>query len=402
MYIQKHGRVMKNRKTIALGFICGLMLALSSVYGMTDSNKDAMVYIVKQGDTLWNIAVRFNANPWIWPKLWEQNKYITNPHLIYPGEPIALLPTSVVPLTGVAAAPLTSVSQTPEQVAQLPEQEITAPTQGMTAPTIESEEQPMEEQPEEEATPSIETATPYGMQFVNASANTYLYPSTDSAGFLTKQEVSAAGEIVESEVHGRSILGEHDTVFINLGTNAGVKEGDQFKIYKTDGEIDDPATGSFLGYKIKALGILKIIKVEDSVSTANIVLSYEEIKVHDKLMPYEPGTKTINLTLAANAIEGYVVCGRHGVSIFGGNDIVYIDRGSNDGVQVGNTFVIYKDREPVNDPTTGMTLNLPKEVLGKLLVITVHDNTATAIITKSVKEIEGGDKILADTASGII
>lgn len=399
--MQKHGRVMKNRKTIALGFICGLMLALSSVYGMTDSNKDAMVYIVKQGDTLWNIAVRFNANPWIWPKLWEQNKYITNPHLIYPGEPIALLPTSVVPSTGVAATPLTSVAQAPEQVAQLSEQGITAPTQEMTAPTIETEEQPME-QPEEEAAPSMETATPYGSKFVNVSANTYLYPSTDSAGFLTKQEVSSAGEIVDAEAHDRSILAEHDKVFINLGSNAGVKEGDQFKIYKTDGEIDDPATGSFLGYKIKALGILKITKVDNSVSTADIVSSYEEITVHNKLMPYEPGSKTINLTLAANAIDGYVVCGRHGASIFGENDTVYIDRGSNDGVQVGNTFVIYKDREPVTDPSTGATLNLPKEVLGKLLVITVHDNTATAIITKSVKEIEGGDKILADTASGII
>lgn len=397
---------MKNKKRIALGFICGLMLVLSSVYGMTDSNKDAMVYIVKQGDTLWNIAVRFNANPWLWPKLWEQNKYITNPHLIYPGEPIALLPTSVVPSAGVAAAgttaaPLTSAAQAPEQVAQLPEQGITSSTQEMTAPTIETEEQPME-QPQEEVTPSIETATPYGMQYANVPANTYLYPSASSAGFLTKEELSAAGEIVASHVHDRTILGENDVVFINLGTDAGVKEGDQFRIYKTDGEIDDPSTGSFLGYKIRVLGILKITKVEDGVSTARITLSSEEIRVHDKLMPYEPGTKTITLALASNPIDGYVVCGKSNQKNFGENDIVYIDRGSSNGVQVGNTFVIYKDRESVEDPSTGKTLQLPKEILGKLLIISVHGNTSTALITKSVREIEAGDKLLADTASGVI
>jgi hypothetical protein len=142
--------------------------------------------------------------------------------------------------------------------------------------------------------------------------------------------------------------------------------------------------------------------VEDSVSTATITNSSEEIKVHDKLIPYEPGTKTIDLALAANPVQGYIVCGKHALTMYGDNDVVYIDRGSDAGVQVGNTFVIYKDRKPVEDPETSATLNLPKEILGKLLVVKVQGNTATAIITKSVKEINIGDKILADTASGII
>ncbi|MCL4558116.1 MAG: LysM peptidoglycan-binding domain-containing protein [Deltaproteobacteria bacterium] len=387
---------MKNIKarTVA-GLICGAIAVLSSVYGMTDSNKDATVYVVKQGDTLWNIAIRFNASPWLWPKLWEQNKYITNPHLIYPGEQITLLPSSAAPLTGIAAAaPVTTAAQPTEEAAQLPEQEG-AP------PTTEAEEQPME-QPEEQAPPSIETATPYGMQFVNVAANTYVYPSIGSSGFLATEKLSAAGEIVAAGTSGRTIFGEHDVVFINLGSGSGVKKGDQFSIYETGEKVYDPGSGDFLGYKIRILGVLKVTKVEDSVSTADIVSSYKQIKVHDKLVPYEPGTKNIDLTLASNPIEGYVLCGKTDQKILGEDNIVYIDRGSNNGVQVGNTFVIYRDRKPVEDPATGRTLHLPKEVLGKLLVISVHNNTSTAIITKSVEEIGRGDKILADTASGII
>ena len=393
---------MKNKKRILTGFFCGLILVLMSVYGMSDSNKDALVYIVKQGDTLWNISLRFNANPFIWPKLWEQNKYITNPHLIYPGEPIALLPTSVVPVTGVAATQPTTTAiaeQIPAKMSQIEGEETTATT-GVEEQT-QAMEQPVKLEAEEEA-PSIVTSVPYGMQYVSAPANTYIYPSMGAAGFISRHELTAAGEIVAASNPGRTIFGEHDVVFINLGSNAGVKQGDQFTIYKKDKKIYDPESGDFLGYKIKVLGILRITKVEQAVSTATITHSNEEIKVRDKLIPYEPGTKTIDLTLAANPVKGYIICGKHALTLYGENDIVYIDRGSNEGVQAGNTFVIYKDRKPVEDPATGDTLQLPKEILGKLLVIKVQGNTATAIITKSVKEINLGDKILADTASGII
>ncbi len=393
---------MKNKKRILTGFFFGLILCFVSVYGMTDSNKDALVYIVKQGDTLWNISLRFNANPFIWPKLWEQNKYITNPHLIYPGEPIALLPTSVVPVTGVAATqPLTTTvaEQVPGKLPPLPAEETT-PTTGIEAQTQEAA-QPVQLEEEEEA-PSIGTAVPYGVQYVSAPANTYLYPSAESAGFVSRHDLEAAGAIVAAANPGRTIFGEHDVVFINLGSGSGVKTGDQFNIYTKSKEVYDPESGDFLGYQIKILGRLKITKVEDSVSTATITQSNEEIKVHDKLIPYEPGTKTIDLALAANPVQGYIVCGKHALTMYGDNDVVYIDRGSDEGVQVGNTFVIYRDRKSVEDPATSATLNLPKEILGKLLVVKVQGNTATAIITKSVKEINIGDRILADTASGII
>ncbi|MGC8899927.1 MAG: FlgT C-terminal domain-containing protein [bacterium] len=385
---------MKNKKTLITGLFCGLILLLITVYGVTDSNKDALVYIVKRGDTLWNIALRFNANPWLWPKLWEQNKYIANPHLIYPGEPIALLPTSVVPVTTVAAAqPLTTIAE------QIPSKMPQVQAEQLTPPAVEEQAYEMEKPMEEEVAPSV---VPYGMQYVSAPANTYIYPSMGSAGFVSKQEIQSAGEIVGAASSGRTIFGEHDVVFINLGANSGVKEGDEFNIYKTDTKIYDPETDDFLGYRIKILGRLKITKVEEDVSTATITHSYEEIKVKDKLIPYEPGTTTIDITLASNPIKGYIICGKHALTLYGENDIVYIDRGSNDGVQVGNTFVIYKDREPVEDPVTHKTLHLPKEILGKLLVIKVQSNTATAIITKSAKEISIGDKILADTASGVI
>lgn len=59
---------------------------------------------VTRGDTLWDITGRYYGNPWEWPRVWSYNPEVTNPHWIYPDDVLRLLPNGATPIvtsTGV-------------------------------------------------------------------------------------------------------------------------------------------------------------------------------------------------------------------------------------------------------------------------------------------------------------
>src|SRR5215470_12530862 len=66
------------------------------------------VYVIVKGDTLWDLSQKFLNNPWYWPKIWSLNAYIENPHWIYPGNKLKIIPGQGGP-------------QAPAQVEQAPE-----------------------------------------------------------------------------------------------------------------------------------------------------------------------------------------------------------------------------------------------------------------------------------------
>jgi hypothetical protein len=78
-----------NRLVILFISLCLPYLTIADSIDLREKHPET--YTVKKGDTLWGISQMFLKDPWLWPHVWEVNKQVNNPHLIYPGDILKLI-----------------------------------------------------------------------------------------------------------------------------------------------------------------------------------------------------------------------------------------------------------------------------------------------------------------------
>src|SRR3990172_8451054 len=82
-----------------LAVLCATLFlpaAISAQEGPAAANaeqyREGLVPPVVKGDTLWDLSAKYLGSPWLWSELWERNRFITNPHYIYPGIKVVVFP----------------------------------------------------------------------------------------------------------------------------------------------------------------------------------------------------------------------------------------------------------------------------------------------------------------------
>ena len=225
------------------------------------------VYIIKKGDTLWDLSGQFFNDPFLWPKLWQNNQYITNPHWIYPGSPIRFYPFEEVKIPPAKPEEIKSPEVKPPEV----------------KPEI-AKKPPVEEKPVKEVVPPIKPPE------VVLKPEAILSRDERWAGFLTKEEFPGIGVVVEPKETGRLIMAEGDIIYLAFRTRDPIEIGDRYTIFRISPRIKHPVTGLNLGRKVNILGDCKIISGQGAMYTAQILKSYREIAVGDRITPYRPQT----------------------------------------------------------------------------------------------------------------
>jgi LysM repeat protein len=321
----------------------------------------AAYYVVVRGDTLWDIAGRYLKTPYLWPQIWDQNKYITDAHWIYPGDPL------VLPKLAVVA----------EQAGQVP-----APggPEGVT----------------EEGVPGVPGAvTEAGAPGAGAA----LAPVTEEQSLQCAQYVLSHREdeslyLLGSELGGDKVaLSERDIVYLSKGANAGIKAGDLYTLHHVAYTVRHPVSGKKLGTKIETTGWVKVILVQDDTACAVVEQSCLDIHAGDYLKPFEK----VNVPMvvqpapaeccapANGKITRHVVDLQDDATIAGAGQFVTIDAGTDDGVAPGNVFAVYRVLYP-SVPT-------PRDAVGEATVVSVREKTATAKVTYSRREVMIGDQV---------
>ncbi len=333
---------------------------------------ETRVYIVQKGDTLWDIAGRFLANPFRWPAIWEKNRYIADPHWIYPGNPIDLADLERRLDAAQAEAEAAALREGPG---------IDPLARAAYAPAAAS---PASPEPVAETEPRTRLALPDRTPDLRQLA---------LQGFLSDDEEQGIGVVLDW-TNETLMAAQHDSVYIALGRGQSARVGDRFTVLRRGQPVDHPVTGQRVGHRYLHLGEVVVTAVDGEVATAEITTSLDPIRRGDRVRAFEPAFVEVRPRLGDKPVEGVIVAPKYELTTVAEHDIVYIDRGVADGVQVGNTFAVVR---PGREATAGgYSARTPSRTVGRLLVVSTARQTASALVVESLEPLQRGDRIRLD------
>ncbi|MGB7756166.1 MAG: LysM domain-containing protein [Salinisphaera sp.] len=309
-------------------------------------------YVVKRGDTLWDIAGKYLDDPWYWPQLWDANPDIANPHRIYPGEVLVLT-------RGMDGQP---------QLAR--------------GNTVRLEPQ-VREEPLSQAIPVI----PY------SAIRNFL----ESPRLVDDNALENAPYVVSFDDQ-HLVAGNGATVYVRGADRTGP---DHYELVHPEGPYRDAQTNDVLGRKALPVGRITIHAFGQNVATASIDKAYREARRGDRLLPVADANllRDFYPHAPAEPLSAHIISVYGGVGEIGQYDVVTLDRGRNIGLRRGDVLDIYKSGRTVSDPVAGGEVKLPEVEAGYLMVFKVDDKVSFALVMHATRAIHVDDVVHSPDAT---
>lgn len=330
---------------LLIAVICCMAFPGDAGAQSSDAAEKPYVYTIKKGDTLWGISERFITDPWYWPNLWANNPFIRNPHLIYPGQKVAIYDGRIELL------PNYPEGETPpgeEQLVVMPE-------------------------PEEEITISTHA---------------------DLRSFISDATLEHSGMIVDT-VDDRIMMTKNDTVFIQMDDELA-RLGMQYDLYKIGDVVTHPHTGAKLGHKTTWVGTMELSGAHAQVYSGVITAAVQEIERGTILLPRLEPEEDIVLRRADAVLNGTVIAGQQRQLSLAQGDVLYVDMGTDAGLQTGNMLTIVRPRTASELGLQKKDVELPDTLLGRALVVKTDASTAGALVLKAAEPIVRGDFVYTE------
>ena len=324
-----------------------LILLIGAAFSVTAAER---THYVRYGDTLWELSIYYYNTPFHWEDILNANPFLEGVEYLQPGTELVLPDISGTRITQQAYDSGDSGVYT---------------TSGSSSRPLLS---------------SLTLAT---------------------AGMVTSNPPDALGYIIELNVNDQEMdfvseVYPGDLVAIDIGQNQGVTAETVYRIYAIGEEVRHPQTGIILGNVVRVAGVCRVTETSLSSSNAMIEHAYIPVSAGDLLVPY---TSTAPVPVMGSAIaegiDAYVLAFRDpDLSRAYSYDVIYIDKGTEDGLISGDIFNMFNYGHEILSPS-GSTVLTPDLAVCELIILETQTNTSAAMITSisTTDLVQIGDRI---------
>lgn len=308
-------------------------------------------YVVKKGDTLWDISEMYLNDPWYWPELWRINEGVANPHLIYPGDRLLLVWINGKPqLTRKAHKTL------------LPEGQVNSKKEPI--PTFSRD---------------------------------MLAPLLTEHRVLTAERLEQVPQIL-GDNRGAPRVNGMTPVFI------------KGSVAKTTYSAFSPVQPIEGGQLLRYVGDVTVTYNEGELAEGELSRIQREIRRGDYLLEAKPlNIPEVIQPVSGGQLDGQIIASLNNRKEQGPYDVVVLNRGRQHGVEVGQMYqairpgsTLFIDGEEIKlvnyyKPADNIsrlwrnTMQLPVSATSQMLVLEVQDNTSFAIVVRSREWMSVGD-----------